>query len=146
MIGGRLFSPGPDRGDEALERPRDRSLVPGAAALLERGTLLLPETPTGTLKTSLTGCSLGCMDVHADDRLLAGLDPPLQRESGLVDLGRDQPRLDRGNRAAGLDDLEQARDDLELEGVGERLDVVRAAERIGDARRARLVGGDLLCP
>ena len=87
---------------------------------------------------------LDAVHVHADDLLLAGLDALLVAERRVGDLPRDQAGLDRGDRAAGVDDLQHAPDRLALDLVGERLDVVRAAERVDDLRRAGLVRGDLL--
>src|SRR3954454_3163898 len=82
--------------------------------------------------------------VDADDHARAGLDLLLPLERRVLDLRLDEALLDRRHGAAELvDPLDQLRR-LLLEFVGERLDVVRAAERIGRLRRARLVLQDLL--
>src|SRR5581483_587731 len=82
--------------------------------------------------------------VDADDRPLAALDLLLPAERRLFDLRLHPPRLDGGDRAALsihlLDQLERA----PLELVGERLDVVRPAERVGRGGRPGLRLEDLL--
>ena len=89
---------------------------------------------------------LGHVLVDADDHPLARLDVLLPLERGVLDLPLHEALLDRVHGAAelvdALDQLPRAR----LELVGERLDVERAAERIGRRGRARLVREDLLRP
>jgi hypothetical protein len=70
----------------------------------------------------------------------------LDRERRLVDLVLVEPRLDRGDGAAHAVDPLEVRAGTLLDLVGQRLDEVRAAERVGDVRGARLPGDDLLRP
>src|SRR5207249_8860338 len=69
--------------------------------------------------------------VDADDHALARLDLLLVAERGLLDLALDEALLDRRDRAAALVDLRNQLTRPGLELVGERLDEVGAAERIG---------------
>ena len=82
--------------------------------------------------------------VDADDHALARLDLLVPAERRLLDLALDEALLDRSDGAAELvDPLDQlARALLEL--VGERLDEVGAAERVGGVGRAGLGREDLL--
>src|SRR5262245_16899828 len=82
--------------------------------------------------------------VDADDDPLSRLDLGLVAERRSLDLGLDEALLDCRDRAA---ELVHAVDELLralLELRGQRLDVVRAAERVGGVGRPRLVRQDLL--
>ena len=82
--------------------------------------------------------------VDADDDAVAALDRDLEAVGGLLDLALDEAGLDRGHRAAELVDTLDQLARLRLELRRERLEVVRAAERIGGVGRAGLVHQDLL--
>ena len=87
---------------------------------------------------------LAAEDVHTDDRALARLDLLLPAERRRLDLALDEALLDGRDGAADLvdplDQLPRAR----LELVGQRLDVVRAAERVDGRGRAAFRLQDLL--
>src|SRR5512138_1285351 len=68
--------------------------------------------------------------VHADDHLLARLDPLLLPERLLGDLALDLALLDGADHAAHAVDTLDERRDLRLHAVGERLHVPGAAERV----------------
>ncbi len=87
---------------------------------------------------------LGDKLVDADDHAPMLLDLPLLAHRALGDLPLEPPLLDATHHAALLLDLGEDRLGFALELVGERLDVVRAAERIDHVRDAGLVGEDLL--
>jgi hypothetical protein len=84
--------------------------------------------------------------IDADDHPLAGLDLLRVAKRGVLDLALDEALLHGRDRAAqlvdALDQLLAAR----LELVGERLDEVRAAERVGGVGDAGLIREDLLGP
>ena len=82
--------------------------------------------------------------VDADDDLPARLDGGLEAVGGLLDLALDEAGLDRGHRTAELVDACDQLGRALLEIRRERLDVVRAAERIGRIGGAGLVHQDLL--
>src|SRR4051794_8378956 len=111
------------------------------------GALELAPLPLGVDPQELDPLLLGLLEaVDADDHALARLDLARVAERGLLDLALDEPRLDRRHRAAELVD---ARDQLlraRLQLVGQRLDGVGPAERVGDVRAAGLVREDLLRP
>src|SRR5262249_26972953 len=84
--------------------------------------------------------------IHTDDHALAGLDLLLVAESGLLDLVLHEAAVDRLDRTAELvNALDELRGAL-LELARERLDEVRAAERIGGVGAAGLVREKLLGP
>ena len=83
--------------------------------------------------------------VHADDRLLARVDPGLESPRRLADHPLHQAGLHRAvHPARFLDDPHDA-EDLGLHLVGEPFDVEAAAERINRIRHAGFFGDDLLC-
>ena len=82
--------------------------------------------------------------VDADDDAPARVDLVLQLEGGVGDLALGEVLLDRGDHPAQLVDLGEVVVGLALELVGQRLDEVRAAERVDGVRHAGLVGDDLL--
>ena len=94
--------------------------------------------------TSMLALLLGRERVDADDRRSPASICLLGAVRRLLDLALDEALLDRRQRAAGgLDALEQrARAAFDL--VGERLDRVRAGERIDRVGHAGLGGDDLL--
>ena len=97
------------------------------------------------LELDLAGLVLG-ERVHPDDHPLAGLDLARVPEGGLLDLVLHEALLDRGHGTPELldpvDQLERTLLDLHRE----RLDEVRAAERVGRIRGARLELEYLLRP
>ena len=82
--------------------------------------------------------------VHADDHALAVVDRLRVLVGGRLDLVHLEAGLDRGDRATHLVDAVEVLPGLGLDLVGERLDEVRAAERVGGVDDARLVPDDLL--
>ena len=82
--------------------------------------------------------------VDADDHPLARLDLLVPAERRFLDLALDEALLDRGDRAAELVDPLDQLPRLLLELVGERLDEVAAAERVGGVGGAGLGREDLL--
>ena len=82
--------------------------------------------------------------VDADDDPLSVVDLGLQLEGGVRDLALGIALLHRVDHAAELVDPAEVVVRLRLELVGERLDEVRPAERVGGRRDAGLVGDDLL--
>ena len=82
--------------------------------------------------------------VHADDHATMLLDLPLLARRRLGDLALEPAGLESGTTPPTRLDLLEQRFGFALELVGERFDVVRAAERIDDVRHARLVGEHLL--
>ena len=82
--------------------------------------------------------------MHADDDPLAALDGGLEAVGRVGDLRLRVALLDGGDHAAAAIDLVEIRLGLRLDPVGQLLDEVRAAERVGDARRAGLVREHLL--
>ena len=87
---------------------------------------------------------LVAVGVDADDPAAAGVDLALQLEARVGDLALGEVLLDRLDHAAELVDAREVRVGAALELVGQRLDVVGAAERVDRVRHARLVGDDLL--
>src|SRR4051794_36243041 len=87
---------------------------------------------------------LVAVGVDADDPAPAGVDLGLQLEARVGDLALREVLLDRVDHAAELVDPGEVLIRLPLELVGQRLDEVRAAERVDRVRHARLVGDDLL--
>src|SRR3712207_3260352 len=84
--------------------------------------------------------------VHADDDTLRRRERSLVREGGVFDLALHEPGLDRRDRAAQIVDPVEELERAFLELARERLDEIRAAERVGAVRAAGLVGEDLLRP
>jgi hypothetical protein len=82
--------------------------------------------------------------VDADDDALAVVDLGLQLEGGVGDLALRIALLHGVDHAAELVDPAEVVVGLGLELVGERLDEVRPAQRIGGRRDAGLMGDDLL--
>src|SRR5471032_3162509 len=87
---------------------------------------------------------LGNVRVDADDRALATLDLELPPERSLLDLALHVSLLDSVDGAAEAVDVLDQLPRTRLELAGERLDVERAAERVGSRCRARLALEDLL--
>ena len=82
--------------------------------------------------------------VDADDHPFSRLDLLLPAERRLLDLALHEALLDGGDRATQRVDALDQLPGFRLELVGERLDEIRAAERIGGIRAARLVREKLL--
>src|SRR2546422_2703339 len=126
-----------------VERPRSRvgvPLGPDPGRPLELASLRLRVDP---MQLDLLDLFFG-EAVDADDRALAALDLLLPLEGGLLDLVLHEAPLDRLDGAA---ELVHALDQLpgaSLELVRQRLDEVRAAERIGRVDRAPLGRENLL--
>src|SRR5581483_6412848 len=87
---------------------------------------------------------VGLVTVHAHDDALAAVDPALDGGGLVGDQSLHVAVLDAADHAAARFEVGHDADDLLLHLVGERLDEVRAAERVDRARDARLVGEDLL--
>ena len=82
--------------------------------------------------------------VDADDRALARLDLARPGVGRSLDLGLDEAGLDRRDRAAELVDPADQLERAPLELVGQRLDEVGAAERVGSRDDTDLVREHLL--
>src|SRR6185312_10565551 len=82
--------------------------------------------------------------VHADDGATVLLDFPLLARGGLGDLALQPARLETMYDATNLGDLLEQRLCFPLELVGQSLDVVRAAQRIGNVWNTGLVREHLL--
>ena len=82
--------------------------------------------------------------IHAHDDRRALLDRALLRERLVLDPALDPAALDRRDGTAALVDLRDDPPRLALDGVGQSLDVLRTAERVGDVCDARLVQQHLL--
>ena len=82
--------------------------------------------------------------VDADDDALLILQLALVAVGGLLDLALDVALLDGAHAAAERVDLLDVLPRLALQLVGERLDVIRAGQRINRVGDAGLVGEDLL--
>src|SRR5581483_6732619 len=96
-----------------------------------RGPLELSLLRGGIEPVQLDALRLGLGEaVDADDRALAALDLLLPLEGGLLDLVLHEALLDRLDRAPELVDALDQLPGACLELVGERLDEVRAAERV----------------
>src|SRR3954454_18261909 len=87
---------------------------------------------------------LVAVGVDADHPAPAGVDLGLELEARVGDLPLGEVLLDRFDHAAELVDAREVPVRLLLELVGQRLDEVRAAERVDGVRDAGLVGDDLL--
>ena len=134
---GRSRLPSP----RAAAAPR-ASAAAAAAAFRSARTRAVRSTwrrsASGSIRCSSIGSSSASrVHVDADDRALARLDLLLPPERRVLDLALHEALLDRRDRSADLvdplDQLPRAR----LELVGQRLDVVRAAERVGGVGRRR---------
>ena len=86
------------------------------------------------------------MLIDADHRVFPAVDAVLQPEGLLVDLGLQEPRLERADGPALPLDAGHVGADLLFELVGQGLDQVRAAEGVGRPGHPRLQGQDLLGP
>src|SRR5882672_12078250 len=84
--------------------------------------------------------------VHPDDDPLLALDLPLELVGGVGDLLLGISALDRGDDPAHLVDAADVPERLLFHLARERLDEVRAAQRIRRGGDTRLVGEDLLGP
>ena len=84
--------------------------------------------------------------IHADDHAFAALDFPLVPIGGVLNLGLEEARFDRLQGTAHLIDAADIVDGGPLDLVRKFLDVVAAAQRIGDIGHAGLVGDNLLGP
>ena len=82
--------------------------------------------------------------VDADDHLVAAVDARLAAGRGFFDAQLRHPRLDGLGHAAERLDLLDQRPRLVREALRQRLDVVRAAERVDHVRDAGLLGEDQL--
>ena len=82
--------------------------------------------------------------VDADDHRLAAIDPRGAGGGGLLDPALGHALGDRGGHAAQRLDLLDQRPGLLGQLVGQALDIIRAAERIGDVGDAALLGDDEL--
>ena len=88
--------------------------------------------------------------VHADDDVAAGVQLAFERVRRVGDLALVPAFLATGDRSVEQRTVAHALDDREdllglaLELVGERFDIPRTAERVGDVRDARLVRDHLL--
>ena len=82
--------------------------------------------------------------VDADDHRLAAVDPGGAGGGGLLDPALGHAAGDRRGHAAQALDLLDQRPGLVGQLVGQRLDIIRAAERIGDVGDAALLGDDEL--
>ena len=82
--------------------------------------------------------------VDADDRLLARLLPERRLIGEIGDVLLEPAFLDQLDRAAALIDLPQDLENALLVFVGQRLDIVGAAERVDHLRNVGLVGDHLL--
>ena len=102
--------------------------------------------PPGSIAWSSIGSSrLERERVDADDHALAALDLLRPPKRGAFDLALHEAALDRRHRAAELvDPLDQV-PGARLELVGERLDVVRAAERVGRVASCRPRAARICC-
>ena len=83
--------------------------------------------------------------VHPDHLLPARFDAPLKLLGRPGNLPLEPAALDARHHAPDRLDLREERLRFPLEVVGQRLDVVRPAERVDDVLHAGLVGDDLLC-
>ncbi len=127
----------------AVERCRSLVGVPLGAQLRRALELALLGSGIDRLQLDLV-LRIGGVLVHADDHALTALDLLLPVEGGALDLVLHQALLDRRDRAADLVDPCDQLGGARLELVGQRLDVVRAAERVGGVGRAGLGLQDLL--
>src|SRR5438876_4030084 len=126
-------------------RERELSLVRVPLSAYLRRPLELPPLGVGIEPVQLDRLALLFpKTVDADDDALARLDLLLVPECGLLDLVLDEAPLDRRDRSAELVDSLDQLPRLGLQLVGQRLDEVRAAERIGAVGAARLRCEDLL--
>ena len=126
------------------ERALDLALVTARTVRSQPVDLPLLGCRIDALELGLDRLALVHEAVDSHDRLLARLDAQLRLEGLLLDALLHPARLDRRDRAAQLVDLGDQPLRLFLQRVGQLLDVVRAAERIGRGRDAGLGREDLL--
>src|SRR3954469_24132905 len=122
----------PDRGGRVLPIPLGPHPCRPLELALLRGRVDVQELDP------LAGILLERVD--SDDDALACLDLLLVLERGSLDLLLDEAGLDRRDGPARLVDAPDQLPRARLQLVGQRLDVVRAAERIGGVDRACLGG------
>src|SRR5215218_5798052 len=127
------------RGQGGLDRPG----VAAGADGLHAADLLALEGRVDVVQLELALAALGEV-VDADEDAVAAVVLLLEGVGGVGDLALREAALDGLGHAAELVDLREVLIGAGLELVRQRLDEVRAAERVDRVRRPRLVGDDLL--
>ena len=134
---------GVGRSLERREALRDQGVVPPRA---HRGhpRLLAPLRVVGDLEDVDRGLVVFGEPVHADHRLVVGLDLGLEARRTRRDLPLEPARLDPGHHAPLRLDLGEEPFGLALEPIGQCLDEIGTAEGVLHVGHAGLVGEDLL--